>query len=95
MNYRSYYHFSNDRESLISKLTQTNFANNIDSFQRFCDISLATLNKHGPCKIKHVQGNQMPFFNKEILRATMTRIKLRNSFMQNKKEENRKLNMKT
>ena len=85
MNYRSYNHFSNDRESLISKF----------SFQRFCDISLATLNKHGPCKIKHVQGNQMPFFNKEISRATMTRIKLRNSFMQNKKEENRKLNMKT
>ena len=95
MDYRSYNHFSNDRESLISKLTQANFANNIDSFQRFCHISLATLNKHGPCKIKHVQGNQMPFFSKEISRATMARIKLHNNFMQNKKEENRKLNMKT
>ena len=41
----------------MNKLTQENLVNNADGFQRFCDISLVTLNKHGPCKIKHVQGN--------------------------------------
>ena len=90
MNYRSYKH---DRGSLINKLTQENFANNDDSFQRFRDISLATLNRHTPCKIKHVQGNQMLFFDKEISKATMTRTKLCNNFPQNEKEENRKLRM--
>ena len=66
INYRSYKHFSNEtyRESLINKLSQENFVNNDDGFQRFYDISLETLNKHVPCKIKHVRGNQMPFFDK-------------------------------
>ena len=40
---------------------------------------------------KHVRGNQMPFFDKELSRAIMTRTKLRNNFLQNKSEENRKL----
>ena len=39
-------------ESLINKLSRENFVNNDDGFQRFCDISLATLNKHAPCKKK-------------------------------------------
>ena len=68
INYRPYKHFSNEayRESLINKLTLENFVNNDDGFQRFCDISLATLNEHVPCKIKHVWGNQMPFFDKKL-----------------------------
>ena len=31
----------------------------------------------------------MPFFNKELLKAIMTRTKLRNIFLQNRSEENR------
>ena len=50
------------RESLINKLSQENFVNNEGDFQSFCDISLTTLNKHTPCKKKHVRVNQMPFF---------------------------------
>ena len=33
----------------------------------------------------------MPFFDKELSKAIMTRTKLRNSFLQNKSEENKKL----
>lgn len=36
----------------------------------------------------------MLFFDKEMSKATMTRTKLRNNFLQNKKEKNRTLNMK-
>ena len=36
----------------VNKLSRENFVNNDDGFQRFCDISLATLNKHAPCKKK-------------------------------------------
>ena len=92
ISYRSYNHFSNEayRESLISKLSQETFINNDDGFQRFCDISLATLNKHAECK-KHVRDNQMPFFDTELSKAIMTRTKLHNNFLQNKSEQNRKL----
>ena len=33
----------------------------------------------------------MPFFDKELSKAIMTRTKLRNNFLQNKSEENKKL----
>ena len=76
-----------NRETLINNLSKENFNNN-DGFHRFCHISLDTLNKHAPCKKKHVQGNQMSFFNEELSKAIMTRTKLRNIFLQNRIEEN-------
>ena len=91
INYRSYQNFSNEkyRETLINNLSKENYINNNDGFQRFCHISLDVLNKHAPCKKKHARGNQMPFFNKELSKAIMTRTKLRNIFLQNRSEENR------
>ena len=44
--------------------------------------------KHAPHKKKHARGNQMPFFNKELSKAIMTRTKLRNILLQNRSEEN-------
>ena len=81
--YRSYKNSSNekDREMLINNLSKENFINNDDGFQRFCHISLDALNKHAPRKKNHVRGNQMPFFNKELSKAIMTRTKLRNIFL--------------
>ena len=95
-NYRFYKHFSNEayRESVINKLLQEKFVNNDNGVQVFCDISLATLNKRAPREIKYAPGNQMPFFDKELSKAIMTRTKLRNNFIQNKSEENRKLHAK-
>ena len=78
----------------MNKLSQEYFFNIDDGFQRFCDISLATLNKHAPCKLKHVRGNQMPFFDKELSKAIMTRTKLRKKSLQNESEGNRKLSAK-
>ena len=70
-------------------MSKKNFINNDDGFQRFCHISLAALNKHAPGKKKHDRDNQMPFLNKELSKAIMTRTKLRNIFLQNRSEENR------
>ena len=53
-------------------MSQENFVNNDNGFQRFYDIILATLNKHAPCKIKHARGNQIPLFNKKLSKAIMT-----------------------
>ena len=87
-----YKSFSNEkyRETLINNLSKNNFINNDDGLQRFCHISLDALNIHAPRKKKHAQGNQMPFFNKELSKAIMTRTKLRNIFLQNRSKENRK-----
>ena len=91
INYRSYKNFSNEeyRETLINNLSKESFINNDDGFQRFCHVSLDALNKHAPRKKKHAPGNQMPFFNKDLLKAIMTRTKLRNISLQNRSEENR------
>ena len=78
INYRSYKKFSNEkyRVTLINDV-QENFINNDDGFQRFCRVSLDALNKHAPHKKKHAWRNQMPFFNKDLSKAIMTRTKLR------------------
>ena len=52
-------------------------------------LSLGALNKHPPFKKKLARGNQMPFFNKELSKAVMTKTKLRNIFLRNRREENR------
>ena len=91
INYRSYKHFRNEafRETLLKNLSQENFVNNDNGFQRFCSISLNSLEKHAPSKKKYTRGNHMPFFNKDLSKAIMTRTKLRNIFLQNKSEENK------
>ena len=47
------------------------------------------MEKHAPSKKKYTRGNHMPFFNKDLSKAIMTRTKLRNIFLQNKSEENK------
>ena len=75
INHRSCKYISNEkfRESLINNLSKENLINNDDGFQRFCHTSLDALNKHAPRKKKHARGNQMSFFNKELLKAIITR----------------------
>ena len=51
----------------IYSFPKENFIND-DCFQRFCQLSLGPLKKHVPCMKKHAQGNQMPFFNKELVK---------------------------
>ena len=91
INYRSYTHFRNEafRETLLKNLSKENFINNENSFQRFCSISLDSLEEHALFKKKYTRGNHMPFFNKDLSKAIMTRTKLRNIFLQSKSEENK------
>ena len=52
-------------------------------------MSLDSLEEHAPSKKNYTRGNHMPFFNKDLSKAIMTRTKLRNIFLQNKSEENK------
>ena len=56
INYRSYKKFSIEKykETLINNLSEENFINNDDCFQRFCHMSLDPLNKHA-----HVRRRSM------------------------------------
>ena len=64
-----------------SKLSNENVVNKDNGFQRFFNISQETLKKHDPYKKKHACDNQMPFFDKELSKVIMKRIKLRDIFL--------------
>ena len=67
INYRSFKLFSNEafRISLEKKLSREVYVNKNDGLERFCKITMDTLNKVAPIKRKYARGNQMPFMTKE------------------------------
>ena len=94
INHRSYKHFSNDvfRESLLEKLFQQTFVNNDYGFEKFCNITLKTLDKCASRKAKHAGGNQMPFLmTKDLSKNIMKRSRLCKKNLKNNNEKNRKL----
>ena len=93
LNYRSYKYFSNEvfRESLLEKLSQQTCINNDYGFEKFCNITLKTLDKYAPRKAKHTRCNKMPFMTKDLSKNIMKRSRLRNKYLKNNNEENRKL----
>ena len=90
--YRSFKHFSNNefRRSRIYNLSNQIYVNNDDGFNRFCKISIDTLNSFAPVKNKFVKANQMCFITKEFSREIMKRLRLRNNFLRKKTEETRR-----
>ena len=75
INYRSYKHFWNEvfRENLLGKLSQQKFVNNDYGFEKFRNITLKTLDKYTPRKVKHARGNQMPLMTKDLSKNIMKR----------------------
>ena len=73
------------------KLSQQIFVNNDYGFEKFCNITLKTLDKHDLRKAKHARGNQMPFKTKDLSKNIMKRSRLQNKYLKNNKAENRKL----
>ena len=59
------------------------------SYNAFENLVLQTLGKMAPTKQKHIRGNQSPFMNKDIHKAVMTRIRLRNKFLKEPTQMNR------
>ena len=76
---------------MLGKLSQQTFVNNDYGFEKFCNITLKTLDKYAPRKAKHARGNQMPFMTKDLSKNIMKRSRLRNKYLKNNNEENRKL----
>ena len=70
INYRLFEHFSNEefRKSSIDNLSNQIYVNSGDGFNRFCKISIDTLNSFAPIKLfssyKFVRASQMTFITK-------------------------------
>ena len=83
INYRSCKHFSNEvfKESLLEKLYHQTFVNNDYGFQKFCNVTLKTLDKYAPRKTKHARGNQMPIMAKDLFKNIIKRSRVRKKYL--------------
>ena len=90
INYRSYRDFSNEtfRVSLINNLSSEVFVNNDDGLEKFYKITIYTLNSFALIKKKYARGNQISFMTKNLSKEIMTRLRLRNKYLEHKTEEN-------
>ena len=87
-NYRDYKNFLNDtfRKVLLEKLSIENINANGSGFENFLQICIQMLDIFAPYKKKYLRGRNMPFMNKSLARAHMTRSRLRNLYLKKKTE---------
>ena len=78
-------------EVFRESLSQQTFVNNDYRFEKFCNVTLKTLDKYALRKAKDARGNQMPFMTKDPSKNIKKRSRLRNKHFKNNNEENRKL----
>ena len=92
INYRDYRRFQNDvfREELLSELLNVNIGENEEGFSNFLDICKKNLNYHAPCKQKRARGNHLPFINKTLSKEITKRTRLRNKFLKDGNDYNKR-----
>ena len=78
--YRDYKNFSliQFRNEVFANLNNMNEKDT--NYDRFESIFVELINQHAPMKIKYVRSNNDPFMNILLLKAVMTRNRLRNRF---------------
>ena len=89
ISYRSFKHFFKEkfRISLIDNFSNEIYVKNDDGSNRFCKISIDTLNSFAPIKNKFVRVYQIPFITKGLSREIMKRSRLRNNFSRKKQKK--------
>ena len=92
INYRNYKRFQNNlfREELLSEILNVNIDANEEGFSNFLDICKKILNYHTPCKEKYARGNHLPFINKTLSKEVMKRTRLRNKFLKDRNDCNKR-----
>ena len=90
--YRNYKHFSNEVFMLDVKnsIIQMTSENNDLKFDRLKTALDEAIQRHAPIKKRYVRANQAPFINKKINKEIMKRSRLRNKFLNTKKDIDRK-----
>ena len=92
VNYREYKYFENYRfrADLLSELSKTNNEENEEGLSDFLNKCKSILDLHAPRKQKYARGNHMPFMNRALSTEIMTRTRLRNNFLKDRSEENKR-----
>ena len=92
ISYRDYNHFNNEtyRNELLSEISNSYLNFNDSGFNDFFDICRAILDQHASRKQKYARGNHMPFMNKAISKEIMKRTQLRNKFLKERNDENKR-----
>ena len=92
VNYRDYKYFENCRfrADLLSELSKENIEENEEGLSDFLDTCKRILDLHVPRKQKYARGNHMPFMNRALSKEIMTRTRLRNNFLKDRSEENKR-----
>ena len=57
---------------------------------KLVSVYIDTLNNIALTKKKCIRGNHLPFMNKELSKEIMDRTRLRNNFLTNRSDENKK-----
>ena len=88
--YRDYSNYDNNifHVSLFNVLSKLNIE--VIDLNKFITVCIDTLNNHAPSKKKYIRGNHLPFMNKELSKEVMHRTRLRNNFLRNRSDENKK-----
>ena len=93
ISYRKYKEFHNGTfiDLLKHELDVQGQFLNEKGLDAFLTICTEIFDKHAPKKKRYIRSNHKPFINNEISKAIMMRSRLRNCFLKNGSEENRKL----
>ena len=83
-------HIGTRDQELLSELLNVNIGENDEGFSNFLDICKKNLNYYAPCKQKYARGNHLPFINKTLSEEIMKRTRLRNKFLKNRNDYNKR-----
>ena len=91
-NCRDYKYFENCRfrADLLSELGKANIEENEEGLSDFLNRCKGILDLHVPRKQKYARGNSMHFMNRVLSKEIMTRTRLRNNFLKDRNEENKR-----
>lgn len=87
--YRQYKKFvlGDFRMALKTRLENTTDCNIIDTYSKFEEAFLETINKHAPLKKKTLRANEKPFMTKALRKAIMRRSALQNRYYKDRLPE--------
>ena len=91
-NRQTFKHFENDkfRTDLLSEFGTANVEEKENGLNNLLNACKRILDIHAPRKQKYARGNHMHFMNKALSKEIMTRTRLRNKFLKDRSEENKK-----
>ena len=78
----------------MSELSKANTEENEEGLGDLLNTCKRTLDLHVPRKQKYARGDHMPFMNRALSKEIITRTRLRNNFLKDRSEENKRKNSK-